>query len=319
MAYRLLSVGKMGRGRFVVLALLVACLAGCNHAPSHRDATRLTILSLNPCTDAILAEVADREQIAGLSHYSSQPGQSSMDVGLARSLPATGGSVEEVLARHPAVVVSGNMTPPATRAALLRMGVRLVEVPMANSIAQSREQVRSLAELAGHRDRGEALIARIDAALAKAVPLAGMRPVSALIWQSGGMVPGRDTLIAQMLTHSGFRNFSTDKGMKQADILPLELVLAQPPEVILLASNGRGQDDKMMAHPALRGLKHVRQFRLDPALEWCGGPTIIRAVERLAEIRAVLGQAPPPTPPLKGRGDKRAGPFMTGRGVYEAS
>jgi iron complex transport system substrate-binding protein len=261
--------------------------------------TREKILSLNPCTDAILAEVADRDQIAALSHYSSSPEQSSMDVGLARSLPSTGGTVEEVLALHPSVVVSGNMTPPATRVALQRMGVRLVEVPMASTLAQSRQQVLMLAQLAGHRDRGAALIARMDAALAKATPPAGAKPISALIWQSGGMVPGRDTLIAQLLTRTGFRNFSADQGMKQADILPLELVLAHPPQVIFRASRwpktGQGEENRMMAHPALAGLKGVQRFNLDPALEWCGGPTIIRAANRLAEVRAIIGHAPPPT------------------------
>jgi hypothetical protein len=56
------------------------------------------IVSFNPCTDAILAEVADPAQIAALSTWSSDPVQSSMDVRIARRFPATDGAWEEVVA-----------------------------------------------------------------------------------------------------------------------------------------------------------------------------------------------------------------------------
>ena len=52
-----------------------------------------------------------------------------------------------------------------------------------------------------------------------------------------------------------------------------------------------------MTHPALRGLESVRYERLDPSLLFCGGPTVIRAVETLAEIR---GEIDKPSP-LQGR------------------
>ena len=42
----------------------------------------------------------------------------------------------------------------------------------------------------------------------------------------------------------------------------------------------------MLVHPVLRELEGVRYERLDPALLFCGGPTIVRAVGRLAEMRA---------------------------------
>ena len=76
--------------------------------------------------------------------------------------------------------------------------------------------------------------------------------------------------------------------MKQADVLPLEAMLADPPVVILTAGEPRANEDRLLAHPALAALKDTRRERFDPSLLWCGGPTIIRAAERLAAVRRSL-------------------------------
>jgi iron complex transport system substrate-binding protein len=76
--------------------------------------------------------------------------------------------------------------------------------------------------------------------------------------------------------------------MKQADFMPLEKMLADPPEVILAAGDSHAEEDRLLSHPALGSLNGTRRARLDPALLWCGGPTIIRAAQRLAQVRESL-------------------------------
>lgn len=261
-------------------------LSACAPAP-HGDAPhpRPTIVSLNPCTDAILAEVAEPGQILALSHYSHDVRSSSMDMASARRFASVGESVEEVAALRPQVVVSGNFIAPATAAALRRMGFRLELVPMANTVDESEAQVRQLAALAGHPERGAALVARMRAALDQAAPPPGSAPVNAVVWQSGGMVPGKATLIADLLRRTGFASLSAARGMGQAEILPLERMLADPPRVILAAGHDGSQEDRLLSHPALAALHGTRREALDPALLWCGGPTVIRAAARLAQIR----------------------------------
>lgn len=272
-------------GRAALLAGLA--LAACSASPARERRAYPTIVSLNPCTDAILAEVADPGQLLAISHYSSDPASSSMDLATARRFPVTGGSVEEVLALRPDVVVDGSFTSPATAQALARLGLRLEQVGIAGTLEESRAQVRRLAALAGHPARGEALVSRIDAALAAAQSPPGA-PVSALVWQSGGMVPGSGTLISDLLAQTGFANAAAEQGLKQADMLGLEPLLARPPRVILAAGNPRSNEDRLLGHPALAALRGTRREPLDPALLWCGGPTIVRAAERLAEVRRSL-------------------------------
>jgi len=233
----------------------------------------------------VLAEIADPGQLLALSSYSSDPASSSMDLALARRLPSTNGSVEEIMALHPDVVISGSYTAPATRSAFARLGLRLEELPIASTVAESETQVRRIAALAGQQTRGEALVARIEAALAKAAPPKDVTPIPAVIWESGGIVAGDNTLIADLLRRTGVINFAAARGLSQAQVLPLERMLADPPRVILAAGNMHAQEDRMLAHPALAGMKGVHRARLDPALLWCGGPTIEKAAKRLGEVR----------------------------------
>jgi len=267
----------------------LAALAGCTAQPVETvKRQHPTIVSLNPCSDEVLAEVTDPGQLLAISHFSRDRAASSMGVDKARRFPVTSGSAEEILALSPDIVVTDQFLPAATRAALADLGIRLVSLPIARSVAESSAQVEQLARLAGHAERGRALNARIASALSTARPQPGEPPVSAVVWQGGGIVPGEDTLIADLLRRTGFVSFSAARGLRQADTLPLEALLADPPRLILAAGDPRASEDRMLSHPALANLTGTRRERLDRVLLWCGGPTIIRAAQRLAQVRRSL-------------------------------
>ena len=254
---------------------------GCS--PSQTAETDdLRIVSLNPCTDAILAEIAP-DRLAAVSHYSHDPGSSSMDVATARRWPATSGTVEEIVALDPDLVVASTFIAPSTGQALDRLGYRVERIGMTHTVDDSVAQIRALAKLVDAEDEGERLIARIEAALADAASKG--EPIPALMWQSGGIVPGDGTLIADLLRRTGFSNAAAARGLGQADRLPLERVLADPPALILVAGSPSAEDDRALYHPALDALPGVRQAPYPSNLLYCGGPTIIRAAARLKEIR----------------------------------
>ena len=264
--------------------VLALALAGCEGVPRPplRDDARLTIVSLNPCTDAILHEVTAPGQLLAISHYSKDPHASSMQPEDAARYPATGGSVEEVLALDPNVVVASTYLAPATRAALDDLGLRVVQFGGVASVEESVAQVRELAALAGQQDKGEALVARIEAALEGLQTGKGPETV---LWQPGGIVAGEAALVSDVLRRAGFESYSEARGLGQADYLPLEQVLADPPGLLLVAGSGIGQ-----RHPALDKVEGLRRESFDTRLIYCGGPTLIRAAERLAEIRNVAFQ-----------------------------
>ena len=280
----------MRQGQLALLAGAVFALASCQAVTpvSPAPAAHPTIVSLNPCSDAILAQVTRPGQLLGISHFSHDPVSSSMGIAAASRFRSVSGSVEEIARLSPDIVVADVFLPATTVQALRDLGVQVVSIGMASSVEASTAQVRQLAAAARADAAGEALIARIEQALAKAVPVGGKPPVSAIVWESGGIVAGDHTLIAELLRRTGFVNAAAAKGLGQAEYLPLESMMAEPPDVILATGREGAQEDRLLAHPALSALDNTRRFTFDPALLWCGGPTIVGAAERLSAIRMTL-------------------------------
>jgi len=241
------------------------------------------IVSINPCVDAVLIQVADPAQIAGISHYSQDPRATSIPIALANRFKATSGTAEEVVALAPDIVLSGSHVSPATTMALKRMHIRLVQYPVPSTVGESEAQVRDIATIVGHPARGVALAAAIDIAARTAT---GAR-VPALIWQGGGLVPGSGTLADDLMTRAGFQNMSAAYGLKQWDVLPLEYLIARPPRVLLSVGVAETGTDRLTGHPAVARLaKRITVAPYPSRLLNCGGPTIVAAMARLRTVRS---------------------------------
>lgn len=257
-------------------ALLALALAGCASAPpSAPRGPHPTIVSLNPCSDAILAEVADPAQLLAISHYSHDPASSSLEPAVARRFRATGGTAEEIVALAPDLVIGSSFMPPATLGALDELGLRVETFGSPATAEESVAQVRALAKLAGQPARGEALVRRIEASLAGT----SGKPVEAAVWQSGGIVPGRGTLVADLIRRAGLASYTEARGMAQGDYLPLERIAADPPELLLVAGEERAQ-----RHPLLARIPGLKLAAFEPRLFYCGGPSIPKAMERLRNV-----------------------------------
>ena len=276
-------------------------IGGCARVTAPAPAGHPTIVSLNPCADAILADVAAPGQLLAISHYSHDPRGSSMPLAQARRYQATGGTVEEIAALAPDLVVGDSFTAPATRQALRRLNIVFAALPIAPTVAASEQQVRWLAMLAQRAAAGERLVTRIEASLRDAPPPPGWTPPSAIVWQGGGLVAGDETLIAGLMARAGFRSATAVRGLGQGAILPLEAMLADPPQVIFTAGDPRAEQDRLLRHPVLAGLRQTARAKLDPGLFYCGGPSIPRAMTRLVGVRMALAK------PLLFRGGVRGG------------
>lgn len=246
------------------------------------------IVSINPCVDAVLVEVADPQQILAVSHYSQDARATSIPLATARRFAATSGTAEEVVALRPDIVLAGAHVSPSTLAALKRLKVPVQTFTVPESVAESVAQVRAIAAAAGHPERGETLVRRIEAAIARARRIAAQEGASvpALIWQGSGLVPGENTLADELLRTAGFRNMSAAYGLKRWDVLPLEHLAARPPRVLL---SDRTAGDRMTGHRVLRPLDgRILRAQFDERLLSCAGPVIVRALGRLSVVRASL-------------------------------
>jgi iron complex transport system substrate-binding protein len=275
-------------------ALCLLLLSGCAQpAPSLpvQAAKPLRIVSMNPCVDTILREVAAPEQIAAISHYSHDARATSVPLAWARLYPAVSGAAEDVIAANPDLVIAGPHVSIQTIAALKRLNIALMQVAVPETVAESKKQIHDIALRIGQENSGQRLNARIDDAMGAAHTDAA--PVAALIWQGSGLVPGKGTLADELLTRSGFSNVSTTLGLRQWDIVSLEGLLSTPPEVLLAgqANMGAGNADanRMLSHPVLKKARaRIDVAHYPSSLLHCGGPVIIKSVARLTEIRRSL-------------------------------
>lgn len=270
--------------RWIMTAIAVG---GAFLIPPHVVHARpVRVVSINPCADAVLRHVADPRQIAAISHYSHDPRASSVPIDWARGFPVTYGGAEEVLRLRPDVVLAGGHVARPTMLMLQRLRVKVVPVPVPTGIGESLDQIDMIARAVGHADRGRALRGRIVRALDAARAGRGAR-VPAMIWQAGGMVPGRGSVADDLLTLTGFHNVSADFGLSSWDVVPLERMLARPPRILLTALDQADAQDRTLRHRALRHLgRRVAIYGFAPGLLHCAGPSLIPAAARLAYVRA---------------------------------
>ena len=166
---------------------------------------------------------------------------------------------------------------------------------IASTPDDSIAQIRSLAALVGKKQAGEKLVARIeqslvdgalvDGALAHGAEF-GLAPspsasLSAVLWQPGQITAGEEQLVSAMMRNAGFSSHAEAIGLGQADYLSLEQMLANPPDVLIVAGETRGQ-----GHPALSELEDTFHAVLPANMLYCGGPTIPLLAEKLAQIKA---------------------------------
>jgi iron complex transport system substrate-binding protein len=270
------------------LALLAGCGGADGRVASKAEGPPQRIVSMNPCVDAVLMQIADPAQIAAISHYSQDPRATSIPLERALHYPAISDSAEDVIGERPDLVIAGSHVSIQTIAALRRLGIPLMQLTVPESVAENKAQITQIATRIGRTRAGEALNARIDAAMTATRWNAA--PIPALIWQGSGLVPGKNTLADELMAHTGFHNISADMGLKKWDILPLEGLLTHPPTVLLAGradmGAGSGDGNRMLTHPALvKAGKRINIAQYPSNLLHCGGPVIIRSVERLAAVR----------------------------------
>ena len=262
------------------------------------------IISLNPCLDAILLDVADDAQIRALSHYSHDPAQSSV-AEQARRFPITYETAEEILLLEPDLVLASVHTSPATRRALERMNIPLAAFGVPATIEESLQQVREVAALIGRPEQGEALVERIEAALDELRPESLAAPVPTLILQPGGFSPGSGTLQEDLLARAGMLNVAARYGVGFWGVVPLEPLVADPPRLLLSGSTGAGPlagGDRLLSHPVLRRLEQQDGRMVTSPyprhLLYCGGPTLIEAARYLRAARDELARTSQARTPL---------------------
>ena len=106
---------------------------------------------------------------------------------------------ESVIPLDPDLVLVAPSFRVVTQPMLKALGFNVVEVGLINDLAAGRAQIREFAALLGHPERGEKLIADIDAARDGWPRRRGQRAATALLIANGGYTVGPDSLAASLM------------------------------------------------------------------------------------------------------------------------
>lgn len=274
----------MRAGLSVLLSLF---LFGCSEAeeassvPEAAHAPR-RIVSLDYCADQYVLQFAEREDIVALSpdadkSFSYLRAEAS-DIAQVRPRSA------DVLALEPDLVVRSYGGGPQVGAFLERAGVELVQISYPATIAEVRGEVTRIGSALGKADEATALVAKMDARLARYRSFERPGP-TALYMAQGGVTSGKGSLVHELMVAAGLSNFQDRASWNP---IPLERLAYERPDLVVASffENDAGGTHNWSAarHPiAQKQLSELPVAQVEGAWTACGGWFLVEAVEAMAK------------------------------------
>ena len=247
------------------------------------------VLSLGGAVTEIVHALGEGHRLVARDATSTYPAEVEAlpDVGYVRAL-----SPEGVLSVDPDLVLAiEGSGPPETMEVLRAADIPLVIIPEGHDAAAIRFKITLIAEALGVSEKGAALAAEVDAALARAVA-AGRddtppRVLFVLSMQGGRiMAAGEGTAAEGIITLAGGVNAL--EGFDGYTQVSDEAILMSDPDVILMmdrSGDHAADDAQILAHPALGRTRAAEAGAIlrQPGLLLLGfGPRTPQAVEALS-------------------------------------
>jgi iron complex transport system substrate-binding protein len=262
---------------FVATAILPAVAA-----PPHR------VVSTFLCTDEYVFRLVPRDRIAALSYEAvdRHPVVSTI-ADAAQGTPVIRPSTETVLRLKPDLVVMYAGTNPRLHLSLNRLGVPVLDVPWANSLADVRAVTTMLGDRLGAPQRARALLVEMDRKIAAAKGAAPQPPVRTILYEPQGYATIQG-VTEEVMRLAGLVNAAPPAKLTRSGQLPVETVIAAAPELLILGGEERSGSARAYAilhHPAfkaLAGTTHMEFASLTPLL--CPGPWSLDAAATLVKL-----------------------------------
>ena len=280
-----MATGSRFRKTCVSLALLAALAAPPALAePAGR------VLSLGGAVTEIVHALGQGERLVARDTTSSYPAEVEAlpDVGYVRAL-----SPEGVLSVDPDLILAiEGSGPPETMEVLRAADIPLVIIPEGHDASAIRTKITLIADALGVPDKGAALAAEVDTALARAIAVGRSdtppRVLFILSMQGGRiMAAGLDTAAEGIISLAGGVNAM--EGFDGYSQISEEAILMADPDVILMMDRSgvhAADDAQIAAHPVLGRTRAAETGAIlrQPGLLLLGfGPRTPEAVEALSD------------------------------------
>ena len=274
------------------LSVLGAALAAPVFSAHAGEAPR-RVVSINVCTDQLAMLLAAEGQLYSVSNLADDLDSSAM-VDEARRYRINHGLAEEVFLMKPDLVLAGTYTTRATVDLLRRLGFRVEQFEPTNSLEDVRGDITRIGALLGREKEAADMLRRFDAEVTAltARPATGK---TALSYSSNSYTTGAGTLTDSVIEAAGLRNMATEKGIVGGARVPLEMLVAGRPDLIVTGVTSYDRPalaQENFVHPAFRALAETSTVVTVPDGYWvCGTPFTVEAVRILRDAAEKHGGA----------------------------
>jgi len=244
------------------------------------------VMSLNLCADQLVLMLVAPSRIASVS-FLSRASEKPLLTAEAAGVKVNFGTLEEVLAQKPDLVIAGIASTPTTREFLKRAAIPLVEVPVATNFDEIRKTTRAVGRAVGEEAKADALIGEMDATLAELQSARPSRRIVVADW--GGEVSGKGTLFDAILSAAGGVNLADSMRDRKFGSFDFEQLLALNPDIIAFGDGSTekpGLRREQIQHRIVQSVFRNRQITYPESLYSCGLPQSADAAKALR--RAML-------------------------------
>jgi iron complex transport system substrate-binding protein len=231
------------------------------------------IVSLDLCTDWMLALHVERERVAALSPMQriSQPFHPAP--WMKNAWPSHDGSLESIALYKPDLVLTGQYAAIGLREQLSRLGFRVEVLPLPATLEEVRDYERRFLAYAG-----------LPSERAGGAPPARTRGKKRLLLLGANAIGmGHGTFEDELMVRSGWNNYLTGNGLVRLD---LEQIARDPPDAVLWAApSGAALANSFAEHPLWKALSPP-PLRLDTDYwRWqCPGPWSWELIQELGRL-----------------------------------
>ena len=257
------------------------------------------IVSYSISTDEILLALVEPQRIIALSRLVDDPGVSSI-VKEAKQIPnrVQGNSMEGVLAFKPDLVIIPDFHPPEMLQSARELGLKVYIYKTPSDIKGVKRSIRQIAALTGEKEKGEAVIAKMEARIQQVqqrlanIPASQRKRVIQL--RSEGAFYAPDNSFGDVCRHAGVSDATLELKYPSAMEITQEKVVELNPDIIFVPDwdydgkhNPDGEKRKILNNPSYRGMKAVQQgkvYTISGALVLTVSQYIADAVEEVAKM-----------------------------------
>ena len=217
------------------------------------------ILSLDLCTDWMLAKYADPTQVLALSPLVHQYPVNWMT----RKWPGHDGSLEQILKLKPDLVLTGEYNAVILRRRLQELGLHVEILPLPKNFSDVGRYEQRFLSLIGKS-------VRETNKLPQTKPGNRSRP-KLLLLGPNGIGTGRNTFEDGLLQYTGWDNYLTSEGYSNLD---LEQIVTHPPDAIHWSTpDSAAQANLFAKHPVLKQVISKKRWIKTEDWRWhCPGP-----------------------------------------------